>query len=95
MDAFLDVLQGMKNGSPMVADTGYNLFAAGWYMTDQALRMMTGGKAVEKEVFPFRRMFTPANVGTLDLTAKGQESGSWYGKADYMGGFAKLWGLAG
>lgn len=95
MDAFLDSLQGMKAGGPLVADTGYNLFAAGWYMTDQALRMMTGGKAVEKEVFPFRRMFTPANVGTLDLTPKGQETGSWYGKADYMGGFAKLWGLAG
>jgi ribose transport system substrate-binding protein len=95
MDAYLDSLQGMKSGGPLTADTGYNLFAAGWYMTDQALRMMTGGKAVEKEVFPFRRMFTPANVGTLDLTAKGQESGSWYGKADYMGGFSKLWGLAG
>lgn len=95
MDAFLDVLQGMKAGGPVIGDTGYNLFAMGWYMADQSFRMMTGGKAVEKEVFPFRRMFTPDNVGTLDLTAKGQESGLWYGKADYMGGFAKLWGLAG
>lgn len=95
MDAFLDVLQGMKAGGPVIGDTGYNLFAMGWYMADQSFRMMTGGKAIEKEVFPFRRMFTPDNVGTLDLTAKGQESGLWYGKADYMGGFAKLWGLAG
>ena len=31
------------------------------------------------------------NVGELDLTPAGQESGLWYGKADYMGGFAQLW----
>lgn len=95
MDAYLDVLQGMKANGQVVADTGYNLFAAGWYMTDQALRLMTGTTAVEKEVFPLRRMFTPANVGDLDLTPAGQESGLWYGTADYPGGFAKLWGLAG
>ena len=93
MDAYLDVLQGMKANGQVVSDFGYNLFAAGWYMTDQALRMMTGGQAIEKEKFPFRRMFTPANVGDLDLTAAGQESGSWYGTADYMGGFSALWGL--
>jgi ABC-type sugar transport system substrate-binding protein len=93
MDAYLDVLQGMKANGQVVSDFGYNLFAAGWYMTDQALRMMTGGQAIEKERFPFRRMFTPANVGDLDLTAAGQESGSWYGSADYMGGFSALWGL--
>jgi len=95
MDAYLDVLQGMKANGQVIADFGYNLFASSWYMADQAFRLMTGGKAIENEQFPFQRMFTPANVGTLDLTAKGQESGLWYGKADYMGGFAKLWGLAG
>jgi ribose transport system substrate-binding protein len=91
MDGQLDVLQGMASGNPVFADTGYNLFGAAWYMADQALRMMTGGSAVEKEVFPFRRMITTENVSTLDLTAEGQQSGLWYGKADYMGGFAQLW----
>lgn len=95
MDAYLDVLQGMKANGQVIADTGYNVFASGWYMADQAFRLMTGTTAVEKEAFPFRRMFTPANVGELDLTAAGQESGSWFGTADYTGGFAKLWGLAG
>ena len=94
MDGQLDVLQGMKANGTVVADTGYNLFAQAWYMADQAMRMMTGGQAIENETFPFRRMFTPENVVDLDLTAAGQESGLWYGKADYMGGFAQLWGAA-
>ena len=90
-DGYLDVLQSMKAGGAVIADTGFNVFATGWYAADQVLRIATGSGAVEKEVFPFRRMFTPANVGSLDLTEEGQASGSWYGKADYMGGFAQLW----
>ena len=34
MDGQLDVLQGMKANGTVIADTGYNLFAAAWYMTD-------------------------------------------------------------
>lgn len=67
--------------------------ATGWYAADQVFRLASGQGAVEKEVFPFRRLFTPDNIGSLDLTPEGQESGSWYGKADYIGGFSKLWGL--
>ncbi len=91
-DGYLDVLQSMKAKGPVIADTGFNVFATGWYAADQVLRIATGAGAVQKEVFPFRRMFTPENVGSLDLTAAGQASGSWYGKADYIAGFAKLWG---
>lgn len=92
-DSYLDVLQSMKDGGNVVADSGYNVFATGWYAADQVFRIASGQGAVEKEAFPFRRMFTPENVGSLDLTPEGQESGSWYGKADYIGGFSKLWGL--
>lgn len=93
MDGYLDVLQGMKANGQVIADTGLNIEATAWYAADQALRLMTGGPAVEKEVFPFTRMFTPANVGSLDLTPEGQGAGSWYGKADYKSGFTELWGL--
>lgn len=92
-DSYLDVLQTMKSGGPIIADSGYNVFATGWYAADQAFRIASGAGAVEKEVFPLRRMFTPDNVGSLDLTPEGQESGLWFGKADYIGGFLKLWGV--
>lgn len=92
-DGYLNVLQRMKSGNSHLADTGFNVFATGWYAADQVLRIATGAGAVQKEVFPFRRMFTKRNVGTLALTAAGQNSGSWFGKADYMAGFLHLWGL--
>ena len=92
-DGYLDVLQQMKSTKKVIADSGYNVFATGWYAADQVLRIAGGQGAVQKEVFPLRRMITPTNVKTLDLTAKGQASGTWYGKADFIGGFSKLWGL--
>jgi ribose transport system substrate-binding protein len=92
-DGYLDVLQGMKAKKQVIADTAFNVFATGWYAADQVLRLATGSKAVANEVFPLRRMITPTNVKTLDLTAKGQADGSWFGKADYINGFLKLWGL--
>ena len=92
-DGYLDVLQNMKAGGPVIADTGFNVFATGWYAADQTLRIATGAGAVEKLQFPLRRMITPSNVGELDLTAAGQQSGLWYGKADYMAGFLQLWGV--
>lgn len=91
-DGYLDVLQKMGNGNTVIADTAFNVFATGWYAADQVLRIATGAGAVEKPVFPLRRMITPENVGSLDLTPEGQGSGSWFGKADYMGGFMQLWG---
>ena len=92
-DGYLDVLQQMKSTKKVIADSGYNVFATGWYAADQVLRIAGGQGAVKKEVFPLRRMITPTNVKTLDLTVKGQASGTWYGKADFIGGFSKLWGL--
>lgn len=91
-DGYLDVLQSMSKGGNVIADTAFNVFATGWYAADQVLRIATGAGAVEKAVFPLRRMITPGNVSTLDLTPEGQASGSWFGKADYMAGFAQLWG---
>lgn len=92
-DGYLDVLQSMKAGGIVIGDTGFNVFATGWYAADQVFRIASGAGAVEKLVFPFRRMFTADNVGTLDLTPEGQGNGSWFGKADYIGGFMQLWGL--
>ena len=56
--------------------------------------MMTGQPSVAEVAFPYQRMFTPANIGDLDLTPDAEKSGEWYGSTDYQDGFTKLGGLS-
>ena len=39
-------------------------------------------------------MFTPENIGELDLSPEAEKSGEWYGSTDYRDGFKELWGLS-
>lgn len=94
MDGTLPVMQLIQSGRDgMAADMGYNLDAFGWYTADQALRMMTGNPSVQNELFPFSRLFTESNTADLTLTAEAQQTGEWFGTADYQTGFRTLWGL--
>ena len=93
MDGVLPTLQMLQGGQLVHSEVGFNADALGWYAADQALRMMTGRPSVTDVAFPYQRIFTPDNVGDLDLTPDAQKSGEWYGSTDYRDGFTQLWGL--
>ncbi|MWA05401.1 substrate-binding domain-containing protein [Actinomadura sp. LD22] len=84
-------LQTLKSGTFLRADVGTNFTYQGWAMADQTLRLLTGAKPVTYQV-PLR-LFTSANVGSLELTSQAQTSGAWYGSTAYKQMFTRLWGL--
>jgi len=93
MDGSLPILQLLKAKRNVVADYGYNLNAFGWYMADQALRMMAGQSSLQNVQFPYTRLFQYANTSRINLTPEAQNTGEWYGSTDYQAGFKKLWGV--
>ena len=92
MDGVLATMQLLKGGQFVRSEIGFNADALGWYAADQALRMMSGQPSTPV-TFPYQRMFTADNVGSLTLTPEAEKSGEWYGPTDYRSGFTKLWGL--
>ena len=94
MDGVLPTLQMLQGGQFVHSEVGFNADALAWYAADQALRMMTGQQSVANVAFPYQRMFTPDNIGDLDLTPDAEKTGEWYGSTDYQDGFTKLWGLS-
>jgi hypothetical protein len=74
----------------MIADGGSPLGWYGWAIMDQSVRAMLGLPPVADENIPVR-LFTTQNVQGLTLTA-GQNA-AWYGTADYVGEYKKLWGV--
>ncbi|MFD4507572.1 sugar ABC transporter substrate-binding protein [Streptomyces sp. NPDC058457] len=88
----LAVMQQLGKSQWTAAVAAFSLPALSWYLSDSLLRLMVGQPRAGALDFPFQRLFTSANVTGLDLTQKGWSSGSWYGKADYVDGFLKLWG---
>jgi ribose transport system substrate-binding protein len=95
MDGVLATMQMLSKGQFLHSEVGFNADALAWYAADQALRMMSGAAATTDVEFPYRRMITAANVGGLDLTPRGEKSGTWYGATDYQDGFLRHWGLKG
>lgn len=93
MDGVLPTLQMLQGGQFVHSEVGFNADALAWYAADQALRMMTGQPSIADVAFPYQRMFTPDNIGELDLTPDAERTGEWYGSTDYRDGFTKLWGL--
>ncbi|MEU9168724.1 substrate-binding domain-containing protein [Streptomyces sp. NPDC048420] len=88
----LAVMQQLSQSQWVGAVAAFSLPALSWYMSDSLLRLMVGQPRAGEPHFSFQRLFTSADVTGLDLTQKGWSSGSWYGKADYVHGFLKLWG---
>jgi ribose transport system substrate-binding protein len=86
----LPALQELKAGR-LGAEVGEDFPYAGWADADEVMRMMLGMPVVTEHV-PVR-MFTRANIGSLQLTAAAQASGAWYGSNAYQGMFEHLWGL--
>ena len=85
-------LQDMKNASPpqWVGNVGVNGAWIGWASMDEVFRALTNHPALADERIGFRA-FTPANIGSLDLS---QNPSTWYGGTDFAAHYLKLWGLS-
>ena len=80
----------LKSGSVkavVAVDQAY----AGWALTDEVLRMMTGSTPVT-ETFP-TRLFTQDDIADIQVTAAAQASGEWFGDDSYQQSYARLWGV--
>jgi ribose transport system substrate-binding protein len=88
--AALSGLQEVSSGSSVKAEIADNQVYNGWIDADEALRLMAGQAAVNYTI-PIR-LFTSANVGSIQLTNAAQSSGEWFGAFAYQQQFKTLWG---
>lgn len=90
----LDGLQRVANGEQF-ANTGYSLAALGYNQADILMRMMLGeDPLVDAHRTPIKTI-TEANVGELDLTQEGWDSGQWQTDQDFRAMYRELWGATG
>ena len=87
----IDGLGRLKSGAMVKAVVTVDQAYAGWALTDEILRMATK-TAPASETFP-SRLFTSANIGSVQVTAAAQASGAWFGDNSYQAYFEKLWGV--
>jgi ribose transport system substrate-binding protein len=87
----IDGLGRLKSGTVVKAVVTVDQAYAGWALTDEVLRMATK-TGPSNETFP-SRLFTSANIGTIQVTAAAQASGAWFGDNSYQASFEKLWGV--
>lgn len=74
--------------TPLVADVGGPNDWYGYALADETLRVLAGDAVVTNENVPLR-LFTSANLGTINLSA---DESTWYGSVDYACNYKKLWG---
>lgn len=89
----LGSLQMLRTKNFLYEDTGSDGILLGWQYANQVFRMLLHQSVLQSEDIP-QRVFTRANVASLDLTPAGQVSGSWYGSTSFKAAFAKLWGVS-
>jgi len=82
-------LEEMQGGNSALGQLGQPAYWAGWATFDQVLRALVGADPVEDENIPLR-LFSPANIDSVDLDAPEQ---SWYGDVDLEAEYGALWGL--
>ena len=95
----LSVAGGSVNGLGLLASGSSSVKAvvavdqayAGWALTDEILRMMTGGAPVA-EPFP-TRLFTKDDIASIQVNTAAQGTGEWFGDTSFHAGFTKLWGV--
>jgi ribose transport system substrate-binding protein len=88
-NATLPGMQDLKKGNQLVSgDVGGAPAWVGWGMMDQAVRLLTGHKALKSERIP-DRTFTPKNVKSINLNVT---SDHWYG-VSFAKQYRKLWGF--
>ena len=82
------VMKELEKGTAIKADVGNPNEWFGYALADQLLRVTAGVDPVADEFVPLR-LFTPENIGDIDIAAG---ENSWYGDVDYKAGYAALWG---
>lgn len=75
--------------SPLAADVGGPNQWYGLALADETFRVLAGAPVVANEHIPLR-LFTRANIGSIDL--KANES-TWYGSVNYTCNYETLWGM--
>jgi len=75
--------------SPLSADVGGPNQWYGVALADQTLRVLSGVDPVASENVPLR-LFTRDNIGSIDVK---KDESTWYGSADPICEYHKLWGL--
>jgi ribose transport system substrate-binding protein len=90
--ATLNGLQMVDSGQQLLANAGQNFAYQGWATADAIFRLAAGQEVPEYEIS--FRLFTPDNIGDIELTEEAEASGEWYGPTDYQADFAALWGLS-
>jgi ribose transport system substrate-binding protein len=91
-NADLPVMQSIKKGEPVMLGTVGNPEEwMGWALTDQILRLWSDQEPLADEKIP-NRVFTQENTADIDLT---KPSATWYGDADFRGGYEALWKVEG
>ncbi len=90
--AALSGLQDVASSSSTVkAEVADNQVYNGWIDADEAMRMALGEAAVTYSI-PIR-LFTSANIGSIQLTNAALASGAWFGSTSYQQQFETLWGV--
>jgi ribose transport system substrate-binding protein len=79
----------VAKSSPLVADVGGPNQWYGVAVADQVLRVLTGAAPVKSENVPLR-LFTPANIKSIDVT---KDEATWYGSVNPICNYHKLWGI--
>ena len=85
------IMEDMKRGGIVGADSGTQGPWEGWALADASFRALLGAKPVTNYKIPLR-LFTKDNIATIDLK---KPEDTWYGAVDFKGNYLKLWGLAG
>ncbi len=85
-------LQRVKEGQQAYDAIG-NYRWAGWALTDQALRMLTGATPLQRTTGP-TRAFDSSNIGSVTVAQASFDDESLWGGDTYSKVYLGLWGLA-
>lgn len=83
------IMEALKRGDVVGADSGTQGPWEGWALADASFRAILGSSPVKNYKIPLR-LFTAQNIGKIDL---GKPEDAWYGAVDFKGSFLKLWGI--
>ncbi len=84
-------LQQVKAGPNLTTSVGWDVVRTGWLEADLLMRLIVGQKVDASSYVITPRVFTKANVGSLDLSQAGWDSSSWFGGTDYQKTLTGLW----
>jgi len=75
----------------LFASVGWDVVRTGWLEADVMYRLILGQDVDTSEYVLPLRVFTPDNVGDLDVSQAGWESSDWFGGSDYQDALTALW----